>query len=183
MVRGIPYCILLKASFISHDSSFMEHVHAEHSHGWLDKIAVSMAMVCALHCLVTPVLIVLLPVLSTSLWVHEDFHLWMLFFVIPTTSLAVFMGCRKHRDRWVATLSAAGMGVLIVAFLLGMQFHDAGVSCAEACAHGHSHGPAVVQAGFWTHSKVSWFNTFGGLLLAAAHVRNYRLCRSRRCSH
>ncbi|ADE55051.1 MerC domain-containing protein [Coraliomargarita akajimensis] len=159
----------------------MEQVHAEHSHsqGWLDKIAVSMAMVCGVHCLLTPILVALLPVLSTSFFVHEDFHLWMLFFVIPTTGLAVFMGCRKHKDRLVAVLSGAGMAVLIAAFILGMQFHGGEASCAELCASGHHHA----HAGFWSHSKVAWFNTLGGLLIAAAHVRNYRLCRKGRCQH
>ena len=66
--------------------------------GWLDKLAISMAAVCAVHCLLTPVIIVLLPIVATSFFVHQDFHLWMLFLVIPTTSLAIGMGCRKHKD-------------------------------------------------------------------------------------
>ena len=81
------------------------------SHGWLDKLAISMSVICAVHCLVTPLIVTLLPIISTTFWVHENFHLWMVFLVVPTTTAAVFMGCRKHKDKPVAALSALGHGL------------------------------------------------------------------------
>jgi hypothetical protein len=84
--------------------------------GLLDRIAVGMAVVCGIHCLVTPVLLVVLPILGTTFWVDEDFHLWMLFLVIPTTCLALFSGCRRHKDRWVLAVGVLGLGILLGAF-------------------------------------------------------------------
>ena len=69
---------------------------------WLDRAAIAMALVCGIHCLVTPILLVLLPVIGTTFWANGDFHLWMLVLVVPTTVLAAISGCRKHRDRMVA---------------------------------------------------------------------------------
>ena len=87
------------------------------SHGWADKLAISMAAVCAVHCLLTPVAIVMLPIVATSFLVDQNFHLWMLYLVIPTTSFAIFMGCRQHKDKWVFTLSAIGLCILISALV------------------------------------------------------------------
>ena len=70
----------------------MENVQTEQPvNGLLDKLAIGMAGICAVHCLLTPVLVVLLPIVATSFFVHKDFHLWMLFGVLPTTLFAVFM--------------------------------------------------------------------------------------------
>ncbi|WP_269523969.1 MerC domain-containing protein [Coraliomargarita parva] len=146
-----------------------EHAHTHHqSHGWLDQLAISMAAICAVHCLLTPILIIALPIIATTFFVHEDFHIWMLAGVIPTTSFAVFMGCRKHKDKWVVTLSAFGLSLLV------------GALAFERLSHGEvPHGDHVHSIG----SVLPWINTFGGLFLASAHVRNYRLCRKTDCQH
>ena len=53
---------------------------------WLDRLGVGMALICAVHCLLTPVLIVLLPIIASSFWVDSEFHLWMLLMVVPLTT-------------------------------------------------------------------------------------------------
>jgi hypothetical protein len=154
------------------------------SHGWLDHLAIGMAAVCAVHCLLTPILVIALPIIATSLFVHEDFHLWMILLVLPTTSFAVFMGCRKHKDRWVAMLSILGLSVLVGALVHERMHHSAHTAAMEqshaescaSCSRDLSEEPIPMHAG-------AWFNTLGGLLLAGAHVRNFRLCRKSRCEH
>ena len=96
-----------------------------HGHGWLDSLAISMSIICAVHCLLTPVLIVLLPIISTTFWVHENFHLWMVFLVVPTTSLAVFMGCRQHKDKFVAVLGMLGLACFVGVAIYQYSFHAA----------------------------------------------------------
>ena len=81
------------------------NVSTPRRHGWLDHLAIGMAAVCAIHCLLTPILIIALPIIATSFFVHQDFHLWMIFLVLPTTIFAVFMGCRNHKDRAVLALA------------------------------------------------------------------------------
>ena len=151
-------------------------------HGWLDHFAIGMAAVCAMHCLLTPILIMALPIVATSFFVHQDFHLWMIFLVLPTTTFAVFMGCRNHKDRAVLALSAIGLSVLLFA-LIQEQMHYAGeenvtaysADC-ETCERDITAEPIPMQAG-------AWLNAIGGLLLASAHVRNFRLCRKSSCKH
>ncbi len=150
------------------------------THGWVDKLAISMAAICAVHCLLTPVLIVMLPIVAASFFVHQDFHLWMLYLVIPTTTFAIYMGCRKHKDKWVATFSAIGVSVLICALVVersnaATSAPVEGAHC-EHCVRDLSEQPLPIHT-------AAWVNVLGGLFLASGHVRNYRLCRRAKCTH
>ena len=148
------------------------------SHGWLDSLAISMSVVCAVHCLLTPVLLALLPIISTTFWVHENFHLWMVFLVVPTTSAAVFMGCRKHKDRAVAGLSITGLSFILFVAVYQYSFHVANptVDCGVC--------PSCAQLGFGSAFNVTTIlNSLGGLFLASGHFRNYKLCRRADCNH
>jgi hypothetical protein len=162
----------------------MKHSHAttRRSFRWLDRFAIGIASVCAVHCLLTPILVIALPIVATSFFVHEDFHLWMILFVLPTTGVAVFMGCRGHKDKWVAALSALGISILILALVHERIHHAADAEAmlqaahCDSCARDLSEEPIPIQAS-------AWFNTLGGMLLASAHIRNFRLCRKSHCSH
>ena len=145
-------------------------------HGWIDSMAIGLSVLCAVHCLLTPVLLVLFPVIASTFWVERDFHLWMLFFVLPTTCIAIFLGCRKHRDRWIVFLSALGLSLL------------AGVAAYEVLTYellsgdAHAQCPHCVanEADEGIHSATI-LNVLGGSLLALAHGRNFYLCRRLRC--
>ncbi len=104
--------------------------------GLLDRLAISMAVICGIHCLVTPILLVALPIIATTFWVDENFHLWMLLLVIPTTTLAVWSGCRRHKDKFVLISAALGLGILMTALIAERIEH----SHAEAGNHSHSTG-------------------------------------------
>lgn len=163
--------------------------------GWLDWAAIGMSVVCGIHCLVTPLLLVALPILGRTVWVDERFHVWMLALVVPTTTLAVLSGCRRHKDRWVAVLSVAGIALLATA--LGAELFAVGVhegahglgGAAEACEEGASccsEAPSDLrEAGtvLRSVSGVQLINVMGGLFLVFGHFRNFRLCRKDRCSH
>jgi phosphoglycerol transferase MdoB-like AlkP superfamily enzyme len=137
-----------------------------------------MSVICAVHCLLTPLLIALLPIISTTFWVHENFHLWMVFLVVPTTSLAVFMGCRKHKDKLVAALSITGLAFILFIAVYQYIFHaghslDANGICTSCTHHG--------SGSFLNLTTI--LNSVGGLFLACAHFRNFKLCRKADCNH
>jgi hypothetical protein len=102
----------------------------------------------------------------------------MVFLVVPTTSIAVFMGCRKHKDKVVAGLSITGLAFILFIALYQYSFHtghsfDANGICTS-CTHQSS-------GSFLNLTTV--LNSLGGLLLAFAHFRNYKLCRKADCNH
>ncbi|MCH2175006.1 MAG: MerC domain-containing protein [Lentisphaeria bacterium] len=141
-------------------------------HKLLDIFAVSMSLLCAIHCLITPILVGLLPLLATTIWIHQEFHLWMLSLVVPTTALSVFMGCRKHKDRYVAALGILGL-LALISIALYEVFNAAGdTHICPSCA-----GQQSIEFG-----PVLWVNLIGGVLLASSHIRNFLLCRKSKCT-
>ena len=123
----------------------------------LDKFAILLSGVCMVHCLLTPVLVTLLPILSLSTMVEDVlFHKLMLWLVLPSSFVALFIGCRKHK-RWTIAISGLlGMSLLVLVAFLG---HDILSINAEKTA-----------------------TTVGGLILAFSHYLNYRACQSTTCS-
>jgi hypothetical protein len=144
---------------------------------WFDKIAIFLAATCAVHCLLMPVIIVALPIVATSFFADKNFHLWMLYLVLPTTAIAVFLGCRDHKDKWVITLSSLGLLILAGATFYEMTVHGGCTTCstgAEGHNHSHAHTPL---------STLVWVNLSGVFCLIAAHTRNFKLCRQHTCNN
>ena len=83
-----------------------------------DKTAISLSVICTLHCLVLPFVVVMLPALAALNLQDETFHLWMVIAVIPISLLALTMGCKKHRDYRVPFLGVTGLSLLILAVVL-----------------------------------------------------------------
>ncbi len=172
----------------------------------LDRAAISMAVICGIHCLVTPVLLVVLPIIATTFWVDESFHLWMLLLVIPTTTLAVWSGCRRHKDKWVLAFAALGIGILVSALITERWEHslesgeghahsqetenDSTAHVAEGgCCDLHPAQSESAEGGEEATAGPIWLswhallNTLGGCFLVAGHARNFALCRKDDCSH
>ena len=120
-----------------------------------DKAAISLSFICTLHCLAVPFAVALLPTLAAINLEDEAFHLWMVIAVIPTSLLALSMGCKKHRDYRVPLLGITGLSLLILAAFFG---HD---------LLGESVETAVT--------------VLGAIIIAAGHLLNHRLCQHSRC--
>ncbi|MEM9445110.1 MAG: MerC domain-containing protein [Verrucomicrobiota bacterium] len=162
------------------DSNFFR-TFSEH-HSWLDRAAITMSLICAVHCLITPVILVILPIVASTFWVHEQFHLWMLFLVIPTTSLAIFMGCRKHKDRWVIAFATIGICLLITALTREVTGFTSACASCHVCS-----GPANQMSAetIFKDNAISLhalINTLGGAFLVTGHGRNFWLCRKVSCT-
>ena len=95
--------------------------------GMADLFAVSCSGLCAVHCLATPVLLIFLPVFSASFFNDESFHTAILWFILPTSLLALLLGCWRHKDRRVGLLCVFGLAVILVAARFGDElFGDSG---------------------------------------------------------
>ena len=121
----------------------------------LDGAAIVMSAACILHCLLTPLLVILFPILGTTAFADDSFHGLLLVLIIPTSAMAFYIGCRQHGEGSVLLLGIAGMLVLAVAALLGI----AGLGVA---------GEKITTG-------------IGGTLLALGHIQNFRRCRARQC--
>ena len=127
------------------------------SNNKLDGIAIFLSGTCLLHCLALPILITLYPISQGSLIDEQYFHLILLLLILPISLTALTIGCRRHKDLITIILGCAGLILLTVTAILG-------------------------------HSLFGLFGEriatiIGGLVLAAAHIQNYRCCRADNCQH
>ena len=125
--------------------------------GHLDAIPVVLSGVCMLHCLALPLLLTISPILNVTLLSETVFHVLLLVFILPTSVIALTIGCRSHKDRITLVLGALGLSILTITAFFGHQL--VGLT-----------GERILTS-------------FGGLILASAHIQNYRCCRRDNCNH
>ena len=118
---------------------------------WMDRAAVAASLACMVHCLALPLVIAALPVLSSVLNVPESFHVWVLAFAAPVAAAALLQGRARHGAWWPVGLGAAGLALMAT-----------GALAPEGAAE-------------------TAFTVAGGLLLACAHIANWRLRRACAC--
>lgn len=79
--------------------------------GW-DKIGMGLSVLCALHCLLTPVIILSLPILARYYISHPAFHLLLALAVVPVGLVAFYSGIRHHKNYWVLVLGFPGLALI-----------------------------------------------------------------------
>jgi hypothetical protein len=122
----------------------------------LDKLAIVLSSVCLLHCLLAPLIFTLLPIIAlNTLWEDLLFHKLMLWLVLPTSTVALLIGCRKHQDFKILGTGIMGMMMLLLIALVG---HDLLSAWQEKLA-----------------------TSIAGITLAFSHLLNYRACQSQPC--
>lgn len=82
-----------------------------------DAFAVGLSLLCLVHCLVLPMLIVLVPVLAAYLAVPEQFHVWALAAAVPASAIALTAGYRRHRQRRPVLIVIPGIALLALGAL------------------------------------------------------------------
>ena len=118
-----------------------------------DYASMSLAGICAVHCFLAPVALILFPVMGSAFLFREIFHELMLLVVIPSSTAAIFLGCRRHKDVYVAFLGVCGLCLLV-----------AGAFGAEGYLE-----TALTLAGVF--------------VMLFGHARNFRLCGRDGCRH
>ena len=116
-----------------------------------DTAAISLSLLCTIHCLVLPLLAALLPSIAALPLTDEIFHIWMVVAVIPISTYALTMGCKNHKRYQILLIGSIGLLVLCVVAFLG---HD-----------------------LLSEELEKVFTVIGTMIIATAHIWNYRSCR------
>ena len=124
---------------------------------YLDRIGVFLSATCLLHCLALPVLLTIAPITQTGLMDEQTFHMVLLWFILPVSLIALGIGCRQHKDLIIVLLGGTGLSLLLFAGLLGHTYLS----------------PPTERV----------LTVVAGLILAAAHLRNFKICRATNCDH
>jgi hypothetical protein len=118
-----------------------------------DKSAVVLSLVCTLHCIGTPLLLVMVPSISGVLaFDPEALHLWLLYAVIPISLFAMIAGYFHHHRTSISLISLLGMLLLIGAVIFG---HDIMNGLGEVI-----------------------LTVLGSILIAVGHIKNLMIRRA-----
>ncbi|MFT5163481.1 MAG: hypothetical protein ACI9FJ_002077 [Alteromonadaceae bacterium] len=122
-----------------------------------DKLAISLSLTCAIHCLVTPLLLLLLPSFAALQLDTEAFHYWMVIAVLPISVYALFLGCKHHKRYRLLLIGLLGLTILVLAVVLG----------------------EALIGEFWEKA----LTLIGATVIASSHLWNFRLCQAHRDCH
>ena len=127
------------------------------STGTLDSIAVFCSALCIIHCVALPIFLTILPAINLYFLDHQTFHLILLVVVLPVSILALSLGCKRHRDALTIIAGVAGLFMITTVAIFGHTLIN--------------------------QTDEKFVTSFGSLVLACAHIRNYQICRKSNCSH
>ena len=120
-----------------------------------DKTAISLSIICAVHCLILPSILILLPNFFSWQLDNELIHFWILVLVIPFSIFGLVTGLINHKKYIFLILGAIGIIILSLPFLVNEEILG------------------VFGERFLTF--------LGSITVATAHFKNYRLCRHLDC--
>lgn len=131
----------------------------------VDKTAISLSLLCLLHCLLLPLFVPVLPFLVA---VEEISHFHEIFavLVLAMAFFAFWRGYRLHGHKSIFIFGILGGCMLSFALLLPAELH------AACTAHGHEHSSLSHLI-----SPQGLLTSLGGITLILAHLFNIRECR------
>jgi len=162
---------------------------------WLDRVGLSASLICAIHCMLSPFLLLLLPAAGT-VWAHPAVHWALAVLVVPLALWVLFNGYRKHGSR--LTLVAATVGaMLILAGLIAPMIYSQALfnlnvptlglfadatpplasaghtdECCPSAVHDHQAGTIAMS-----FPPGGLITLVGSVLLVLAHGANLVACR------
>ncbi|MEM7698621.1 MAG: MerC domain-containing protein [Verrucomicrobiota bacterium] len=78
-----------------------------------DRVGVWASILCAIHCAVTPVLLLLAPAFG-EIWAHPASHWIVALFVVPLALVMLVRGFRVHRKAWIVFSGILGVIMVMI---------------------------------------------------------------------
>ena len=116
-----------------------------------DKFAIGLSLICAVHCLALPLLLIILPSMIALQLDNEIFHTLIIITVLPVSIFALTLGYKKHKHNWLLIVGFTGLLLLVIAVILGEE-----------------------TTGEFGEKLLT---VLGASLVAAGHLWNFRLCQ------
>ena len=156
-----------------------------------DRIGAVLSAICAVHCAVTPFLLLTLPTFG-KFWAHPASHWIMALFVVPLAVFSLSSCYRQHRRKWIIAMGITGIVLVLAgaaapslkntlnasaATAIGVAESTLEHECDSCCPSIES----TANGGWRLHTPLaSILTTIGSLFLIGTHVGNF--CRCSQCS-
>ena len=128
----------------------------------LDKAGMIASLTCALHCMVMPLIVTLLPIFGLSMLATEEFE-WLLLMISAVLGvISLCFGFKKHKSLKAFSFLGIGLTLLVIGRL----------------AHEHVQNIQILKVDIYLI-----FLVIGAILVAISHWANNRLCKTCRPCH
>ena len=121
-----------------------------------DKLAMTLSMVCVVHCFVTPSFLILTSGFLSFSIDNAFIHKLIVFIAVPVSTYALVLGYKNHKKTSFFIIGSIGLLILISAVLLGESM------LGEALEKG--------------------LTLLGSILVIFAHFKNHQVCKEIDCS-
>jgi len=121
-----------------------------------DKIAVAISTACVLHCFFIPSFVIASSGFLTLSIDNELVHQLILFFAIPISVFALYIGYKNHKSFSFVPYAFLGLGLLLLAVILG----------EEVIGEIGEQGVTLL----------------GSMFVVYAHYKNHQTCKEMDCS-
>lgn len=114
----------------------------------LDLLGSVISTACAIHCLLLPILILILPLLGLAFILEESFEFMLLVSALAIAFSSFLWGHRSHGEIYVFYFLSAALGFFGLGRLESLELYE------------------------------RYFVAIGGILLVAGHIINRKLCNT-----
>ncbi len=141
-----------------------------------DKLGIALSMLCLIHCLLSPLVLMFTPWLGNmfdSLWAH----LLFLVLLLPPAYISFYHAWKRHS--FTKPLILGSYGILFLCFgLLNEHYH-----WIHLHLHNHNHGYGYGNYNFIDEILIHSISMMGSLFLIRAHWINWKYCRCHGKAH
>ena len=121
-----------------------------------DKLAISLSLVCVIHCLFAPSFVILSSGYYAATLDNEFVHNLILFFAIPVSLFALTLGYKNHGAPQYFFIGITGLIILVMAVILGEPLYG--------------------------ETGEILFTILGSVFVVFAHYKNHQICKEINCS-
>lgn len=124
----------------------------------LDYLGISISLLCLIHCLGLPLVLMSLPILARYYLTHPYFHVALALVIVPVALIALWRGFRQHQKISIFILGLLGVILILVASVTRVTFDL-----------------------FRMYEPI--FTIFGSVILSISHVLNLRQVKTCQLPH
>jgi hypothetical protein len=135
----------------------------------ISRISVYLSGLCVIHCLATPVLIVMLPAMST--FFSTTIETMLVLSVLPLSAVGFVPTWKKHRNNRLMAYYLTGIAIMLGTHL---GFHYTGL---ETLIVGHNH------EGIHDHAHLGISLTESSLMILGATILAWAIWKNNRHTH
>lgn len=120
-----------------------------------DVIGMSLSILCGVHCILTPFLLIYFPALGEN-FESPWLHFILILAVVFSFYHSVFLHYKVHKSKSILSIGVLGFSILFITYL------------NEVLSHGHEHHDGHLM---------TVLSVIGSVLLITSHVMNIKKCK------